>query len=260
MENVLLRLKNLKKYYQVECQVIKALDDVSFEIQKGEIIGLLGVNGAGKTTLSSILASLHPPTSGNVFINGESIYKDVTAYRKIIGFCPQKPNVNKDLTVEQNLYFAGMFYGFSHCEVKKRMDELIERYNLSKYCMMRPDVLSGGYMRRLLIARSLMSSPRLLILDEPTVGLDPNIRRKIWENIRDLKKIGVTVILTTHYLDEAEVLSYRIVVLHKGKVRLIDTPESLMQAYQKSRLEDVFVQLIDQEVAQEMEQDIISRK
>jgi len=247
MKNILLRLENLKKYYQVGCQTIKALDDVSFDIKKGEIIGLLGVNGAGKTTLSSIIASLHLPTSGTVCINGESIYKDVTKYRKLVGFCPQRPNLIKDLTVEQNLYFAGMFYGFSHCDVKKRMEELIERYDLGKYRAMDPRVLSGGYMRRLLIARSLMSSPRLLILDEPTVGLDPNIRRRIWENIRDLKNIGVTVILTTHYLDEAEVLSDRIVVLHKGKVRLIDTPESLMQEYQKSRLEDVFVQLIEQE-------------
>ena len=242
-----MQLKNLKKYYQVGNETIKALDDVSFDIQKGEVIGLLGVNGAGKTTLSSLLVTLHPPTSGDVFLYGESIYKDVNVYRKMIGFCPQKPNVIKDLTVEQNLYFAGLYYGFSADVVKRRMEGLIERYSLGKYRKMKPDVLSGGYMRRLLIARSLMNDPKLLVLDEPTVGLDPNIRRKIWENIRDLRNVGVTVILTTHYLDEAEVLSDRIVVLDNGRVKLIDTPENLMKNYQKSRLEDVFVQLIEEE-------------
>ncbi|MFC1842509.1 ABC transporter ATP-binding protein [Candidatus Dependentiae bacterium] len=247
MEHVLLKVQNLKKFYQVKDQRIKALDGVSFDIHKGEIIGLLGVNGAGKTTLSSILVTLHPPTSGDVLINGESIYKDVNAYRKLVGFCPQNPNIIKDLTVEQNLYFAGLYYGFSAKEVKQRMDNLIARYGLGKYRKMRPDVLSGGYMRRLLIARSLMNNPKLLILDEPTVGLDPNIRRKIWDNIRDLKKMGVTVILTTHYIDEAEILSDRIIVLDAGKIKLIDTPKNLMKDYQKSRLEDVFVQLIEEE-------------
>jgi len=243
-----LQLKNLKKYYQVGSETIKALDDVSFDIKKGEVIGLLGVNGAGKTTLSSLLVTLHPPTSGDILIDGESIYKDVNDYRKIIGFCPQKPNVIKDLTVEQNLYFAGLYYGFSANKVKEKVEGLVARYNLKKYRNMKPDVLSGGYMRRLLIARSLMNDPKLLVLDEPTVGLDPNIRRKIWENIRDLRNIGVTVILTTHYIDEAEILSDRIVVLDNGKVKLIDTPDNLMKDYQKSRLEDVFVQLIEEEV------------
>jgi len=208
---------------------------------------LLGVNGAGKTTLSSILVTLHPPTEGDVLMNGRSIYKDVNAYRKLVGFCPQKPNLISDLTVEQNLYFAGMYYGFSNSEVTSRMEDIIVRYNLGKYRTMKPGILSGGYMRRLLIARSLMNSPKLLVLDEPTVGLDPNIRRKIWENITELKNLGVTVVLTTHYLDEAEILSDRIVVLDKGKVKLIDTPENLMRSFQKSRLEDVFVQLIEQE-------------
>ncbi|MFC1841819.1 ABC transporter ATP-binding protein, partial [Candidatus Dependentiae bacterium] len=221
--------------------------DVSFDIKKGEIIGLLGVNGAGKTTLSSLLATLHPPTEGDIFINGESIYQDVNAYRRMVGFCPQKPNVSKDLTIEQILYFSGLFYAIPVPEVKKRMEQLIARYNLEKYRHMKPNVLSGGYMRRLLIARSLMHNPKLLILDEPTVGLDPHIRRRIWEHIRNLKNDGVSVLLTTHYLDEAEILSDRIVVLDKGKIKLIDTPENLMKDYQKSRLEDVFVQLIEQE-------------
>lgn len=248
MEKILLTVKNLKKYYQTKNQIIKALDDVSFTIYKSEIIGLLGVNGAGKTTLSTVLATLHPPTSGDILLQGESIYKDIIAYRELIGFCPQKPNISKDLTVEQILYFAGAYYSLPDHIIKLGIEELIETYNMQSYRNAKPDILSGGYLRRLLIARSLIHKPKLLILDEPTVGLDPNIRRKIWENIKDLKKMGVTVILTTHYLDEAEVLSDRICVLDKGKITLIDTPENLMKEYQKSRLEDVFVQLIEEEV------------
>jgi len=249
-KNVLLNIKNLKKHYQVGKQVIEALDGVSFDIYEGEIIGLLGVNGAGKTTLSSILVTLHPPTSGHILFKGESIYKDVNRYRSFVGFCPQKPNITYDLTVGQILYFAGKYYNISENEIKSRMHQLVETYNMQKYRTLKPYVLSGGYLRRLLIARSLMHSPRLLILDEPTVGLDPNIRRKIWQDIKDLKKMGVTVILTTHYIDEAEMLSDRICLLDKGKIRLIDTPENLKSFYQKKRLEDVFVQLVEEEAIQ----------
>lgn len=247
MENVLLKIQNLKKYYTVGKRTVKALEDVTFDIYKGEVISLLGVNGAGKTTLSSILVTLHPATYGDILLNGESIYKDLNAYRKIIGYCPQKPNVIRDLTVEENLTFAGLYYGFSKLEVKNRVDELIKKYDLCKYRNMKPYVLSGGYMRRLLIARSLMNNPKILILDEPSVGLDSNVRRKIWDNIKDLKNLGVTVILTSHYLDEIEVLSDRVVLLHKGRVKLIDTPANLMRDFKKSRLEDVFVQLIEEE-------------
>jgi len=249
MNQILLRINDLKKYFKTNTGVIKALDGVSLDIFPGEIISLLGVNGAGKTTLSSILATLHPPTSGDILMHGDiSIYKDLYAYRYTIGFCPQKINLDGDLTVEQNLIFAGRFMRMSEDEIKKQLEFLLQKYQLQKYRLNKPDILSGGYARRLLIARALMHQPRLLILDEPTVGLDPHIRHQLWETIRELKKQGVTVVLTTHYLDEAEFLSDRIVVLDKGKVKLIDTPEGLKTAYQKSRLEDVFIQLVKEEV------------
>lgn len=247
MENVILKIQNLKKYYKVGSRTIKALEDVSLDIRKGEIISLLGVNGAGKTTLSSIIVTLHPLTGGDILYEGKSIYSHLNEYRKIIGFCPQKPNVMRDLTVEENLTFSGMYYGLPRHEVRKRVDELIKKYDLCKYRNMRPYVLSGGYMRRLLIARSLMNNPKILVLDEPSVGLDSNVRRKIWDDIKTLKDSGVTVILTSHYLDEVEVLSDRVVLLHKGRVKLIDTPNNLMRDFKKSRLEDVFVQLIEEE-------------
>ena len=247
MNNILIKIIDLKKYYVEKHKTTKALNGISIDIYKGEIIGLLGANGAGKTTLSAILATLHPSTDGQILFNDKSIYKDINNYRRKIGYCPQKPNLFNDLTVKQNLYFAGKFFDLPEEEINKKINDFAKKYELQDYLDSKPDVLSGGYKQRVLIARSLMHNPRLLILDEPTVGLDPHIRRQLWETIRDLKKEGVTVILTTHYLDEAEILSDRICILDKGKIKLIDTPANLNSVYQKSRLEDVFLQLMHEE-------------
>ncbi len=248
MTNVLVHIIDLCKYFYSGKRCVKALDGVSLTIYKGEIIGLLGVNGAGKTTLSSILASLHPVTSGDVLIDGKSIYQNMCDYRRLIGYCPQKINLDPDLTVEQNLRFAGRYMGMPENVIDQRLESFIKSYNLERYRDSKPDELSGGYARRVLIARALMHNPKLVILDEPTVGLDPHVRHQLWETILDLKRHGVTVILTTHYLDEAEFLSDRIVVLDKGVVRLVDTPQGLKTTYQKSRLEDVFIQLVQEDV------------
>ena len=246
MESVLLRVIDVKKYYKNGVYVTKALDGVSLDIFKGEVIGLLGVNGAGKTTLSSILATLHPATSGSIMFEEKSIYDNLNRYRCAIGFCPQQINLDNDLTVEQNLLFAGRYISVPESQIRDKLDYCIKTYGLERYKDCSPEVLSGGYARRVLIARALMHNPQLVILDEPTVGLDPHVRHQLWELIRDLKNQGVTVILTTHYIDEAEFLSDRICVLEKGRVKLIDTPQGLMTAYQKSRLEDVFIQLIEE--------------
>ncbi|KKP35831.1 MAG: Daunorubicin resistance ABC transporter ATPase subunit [candidate division TM6 bacterium GW2011_GWF2_32_72] len=248
MNEKLIEIKNIKKYYKIgRPDEIRALNGVSFDINKAETLGLLGVNGAGKTTLSSILATLHPATSGDILCEGKSIYNDIVDFRYKVGFCPQKPNLYVDLTVEQILLFSGRYYGLPEDEIRNRMEELIQRYQLGKYRKMKPEVLSGGYSHRLLIARSLMHNPKLLILDEPTVGLDPHIRFKLWDNIKELKSLGVSVVLTTHYLDEADVLSDRICVLEKGLVKLIDTPTNLKQKYQEESLEKIFIKLMEEE-------------
>jgi ABC-2 type transport system ATP-binding protein len=247
MTKSLLQLKNIKKCYQGKMGIIEALKGVSFEIAAGEIIGLLGVNGAGKTTLSSIIASLIPASQGEILFNGVSIYDNLIEYRKAIGFCPQHANFDRKLTVAENLYFAGRYYGLSINEINKRMNELLDQFGLMKYAHEFPTILSGGYKQRLVIARSLMHNPSIVILDEPTVGLDPHIRRELWEIIRELKQKGVTVILTTHYLDEAEILSDRVVILDKGIIRMIDKPENLMASFNKGRLEDVFLQLMQED-------------
>jgi ABC-2 type transport system ATP-binding protein len=247
MKESLIKIKNLKKYYTDKKQTIKALDDVSLDIGQQEIIGLLGTNGAGKTTLSTILATLHPPTDGDIEYQGKSIYHDINEYRQHIGFCPQKPNLNEDLTVEQILWAAGSYYDLPKIVIKKRMENLMDRYGLQNYRTSKPDVLSGGYAHRLLIARSRMHNPKLLILDEPTVGLDPQVRYKLWEDIKILRQEGISVILTTHYLEEADFLSDRVCILDQGKIKLIDTPQHLKSFYQKRTLEDVFIHLMEEE-------------
>ena len=237
----LLKIKNIKKTLP---NSMKALKGISFELFEGEVFGLLGVNGAGKTTLSSIIASLNPPTSGDVIFKGESIYKDLINYRKQIGFCPQKQNLGSTLTVEEILMFSGRYYGLDKKTIKEHMDELIGWLKLDKYRKFTADKLSGGYKQRVLIARSLMHKPSLLILDEPTAAMDPQIRQTIWKIIRDLKKKKITVILTTHYLDEAEKLSDRVCFMEEGNIITIETPENLKAALGKVNLEEVFLQLM----------------
>jgi ABC-2 type transport system ATP-binding protein len=241
MNNVLLRIKNIKKRYGTK----EALKGVSLDIYKGEILGLLGVNGAGKTTLSSIIATLHPPTEGDIECEGVSIYDDIATYRYKIGFCPQKPNLDSALTLEQNLRFSGSYYGMTDADITQRLDFLVNQLGLQEYLHQKANVLSGGYKQRFMIARALMHNPQLVILDEPTVGLDPHIRRQLWQQIRDLKQLGVTVILTTHYLDEAEQLSDRVCVLDKGLIKLVDTPDKLKADFKMENLEDVFIALME---------------
>lgn len=240
MQHVLLKLKNIKKRYGT----VQVLNGINLDIYKGEILSLLGVNGAGKTTLSSIIATLHPATEGDIEYNGESIYKNIPDFRLRLGYCPQKPNLNALLTLEQNLMFAGKFYGVPEDEIAPRVQQLAEQFGLKKYLHEKASMLSGGYKQRFMIARSLIHRPEFIILDEPTVGLDPHIRRNLWEMIKDLKKDGITVLLTTHYLDEAEKLSDRVCILDKGDIKLIDTPDKLLADFQQKNLEDVFIELL----------------
>lgn len=244
MSSVLLTIKNIQKKYDSK----DALKGVSFHINKGEIFGLLGVNGAGKTTLSSIIATLHPPTGGDIEFEGESIYKDLVRYRYSLGFCPQRPNLNPHLTLEQNLRLSGEYYQLTPAQIDERFDYLVKQFELAPYLHQKSSVLSGGYKQRFMIARALMHRPKLVILDEPTVGLDPHIRRQLWDSIKALKNDGVTIILTTHYLDEAEQLADRVCVLDAGIVKLIETPEKLKADFAMNNLEDVFIALMQSSV------------
>lgn len=244
MNNEILRINSITKTYCSNDRVVHALNDVSLSINAGEIFSLLGVNGAGKTTLSSILATLHPPTSGDILYNGSSIYNDIDTYRMNLGFCPQHQNLDQFLTVEENLYFAGRYFLIPKDVLAERVDYLLEHFGLNDYAQFAINELSGGNKQRVLIARALIHNPKIIIFDEPTVGLDPDIRRALWEQIKSLKKMGITIILTTHYLDEAEQLSDRVCFLHKGKVILIDSVQNLKAQHHNINLEDIFIELV----------------
>ncbi len=248
MSSNFLSIKHIKKVYKTGRRVSKeALRGVSFDIHEGETLGLLGVNGAGKTTLSSIIASLNPPTSGDVLWEGNSIYNNLKAYRKIVGFCPQKPNLDQLLTIDQNLLFSGRFFGMEESDILKKKDELIELLELESYRDAVASTLSGGYKQRFLIARSLIHSPKLIILDEPTVGLDPHIRHELWKIIKNLKKEGVSIILTTHYLEEAEAIVDRVCMIDHGKIKAAGTLSEVMKNYDKEKLEDVLLAIREEE-------------
>jgi len=245
----LIAINAITKTYTHNNQSYNALDGVSLTIAPGEIFCLLGVNGAGKTTLSSIIATVHPPTSGDIVFKGRSIYARLSDYRAVLGFCPQHQNLDLELTVEENLIFAGRYLLMPEEVIAQRVQDLMTQFEINRYAAAPIQSLSGGTKQRVLIVRALMNNPEIVILDEPTVGLDPDIRRKLWEHIKQLKKMGITVIITTHYLDEAEALSDRICILNKGKILLIESMESLKARHDMAKLEDIFLKLLHDEQA-----------
>jgi len=247
MSQPLIELRNVHKTYIEKKKVPKqALIDISLDVKQGEILSLLGINGAGKTTLSSIIATLYPPTLGEMLWEGNPILSRLYDYRKIIGFCPQTVNLDKHLTLEKILTFQGRLYGMSKKEIEERKEFILEKFQLEQYVRGSVERLSGGYQRRFLLARALMHNPRLLILDEPTVGLDPQVRHQLWGLITSLRDDGYSILLTTHYLDEAEQLSDRVCILDQGVIKVIDTASNLKEQLQKKNLEDVFLHLIQE--------------
>lgn len=207
----------------------KAVDDLSFEIAQGEIFGLLGPNGAGKTTTIRMLTMQTRKTSGDIKYNGISIEKNEKAIKAMIGVVPQHINFDMDLTVGQNMELHGRLHHMDKQQRQERIQELLHYIELEDTVNMSPRQLSGGMKRRLLIARALIHKPRILFMDEPTVALDPQVRHRIWDLIREMAAQGVTVLLTTHYIEEAENLCNRVAIINKGKLVDIDTPASFCQ-------------------------------
>ncbi|KKR97025.1 MAG: Daunorubicin resistance ABC transporter ATPase subunit [candidate division TM6 bacterium GW2011_GWE2_41_16] len=241
----LISCRQVVKTYRSNKKSVHALRSVSLDIPQGCVFALLGANGAGKTTLSSIIATLAKPTSGDILYKGVSIYHDLADYRRHIGICPQTTGLGDSLTIEQHLFYQGLYYGLSQEASTNRTNELIKQFTLEQYRASKPSELSGGYRQRLVIARSLVHNPELLILDEPTVGLDPHARRNLWDVIRDLRSKGMSIILTTHYLDEAQELADHVCIIDKGQVKTIATPKELMSLHNKQNLEEVFVELMN---------------
>lgn len=239
--NKFLDIVNIVKKYNDKI----ILNNISFSINKSEVFSLLGVNGAGKSTLSNILCGLKKPSSGDILCLNQSIYLNINEYKKHVGYCPQKPNLNNYTTLKHNLYFSGEAFGLSKDVILERIDFVSDILDIKQYLDSYDFLLSGGYRQRFMIARSLMHNPRFLILDEPTVGMDPHIRRELWHTIKLLKNKGMTILLTTHYLDEAEVLSDRVCFFNKGVIELIDTPVNLLNNFKQKNLEEVFIKFLN---------------
>ena len=230
----MLRIDNLVKKFVSKNKQGKniektAVDDLSLEIKEGEIFGLLGPNGAGKTTTIRMLTMLTKPSSGNISYNNVNIFSDELLIKKYIGVVPQHINFDQDLTVWENMELHGRLHHIPKKERHQKIEELLKYVELQERVNDKVKSLSGGMKRRLLIVRALMHNPKILFLDEPTVALDPQVRRRIWDLIRRLPKDGVTVVLTTHYIEEAENLCNRVAILNKGKLIKLDTPKALCE-------------------------------
>jgi len=206
---------------------IRAVDGISLEIEYGEIFALLGPNGAGKTTTVSILATLLKPTKGKARVNGYDVVTQASKVRQSIGIVFQDPSLDDRLTARENLDIHGRLYHMKREERKKRIKEVLEMVELLDRADSIVKTFSGGMRRRLEIARGLMHKPRILFLDEPTIGLDPQTRRHIWDYIKKLKNEGVTILLTTHYMEEADQLADRIAIMDGGKIVALGSPAQL---------------------------------
>jgi len=209
---------------------LKAVDKVDITVESGEIFGLLGPNGAGKTTIISMLCTILKPTSGTATVNGYDIVKEANKVRKSIGIVFQDPSIDDRLTGRENLYMHANLYGVPASEHKDRIDRILKLVELEDRANDLLRTYSGGMRRRLELGRGLIHYPKVLFLDEPTVGLDPQTRDHIWKYIRELKKAqDITVVLTTHYMDEADRLSDRIAIMDHGKIVILDTPPKLKE-------------------------------
>ena len=223
--SAILDVHNLVKNYGD----FKAVKGVSFSIEEGEIFSLLGPNGAGKTTTISMLSTLYKPTSGDAMIGGHSITKDPMGVRGIIGVVPQDMALYEDLTARENLIFWGQMYNMSGKSLTTRVDEVLEQIGLTDKAKDRVKTYSGGMKRRVNIGVGLLHKPRLLFLDEPTVGIDPQSRRAILDTVKDLNHQGMTVLYITHYMEEAEELSQRVGIFDHGEMIAIGTQKELTQ-------------------------------
>jgi lipooligosaccharide transport system ATP-binding protein len=224
---VLVRARGLTKRFGD----FTAVDGINFDLFRGEAFGFLGPNGAGKSSTMRMLGCVSPPTEGELTILGGDPVRDGAAIRANLGVIPQEDTLDNELTVRENLLVYGRYFGLPRKLINERTDQLLDFVQLTERAGDQVDPLSGGMKRRLTIARSLINDPDILILDEPTTGLDPQARHVVWDRLFSLKQRGVTLILTTHYMDEAEQLCDRLVVMDHGKIAAAGTPRDLISRY-----------------------------
>ena len=234
-----IKINSLSKSYKD----IKAVDNLTLSINEGELFSLLGVNGAGKTTTIKMLCCLTRADSGDAFLLGKSISKDTSEIKSLIALSPQETAVAPGLTAKENLELICGVHGFKKDKADKKIEELSELLGLNPILKRRAGKLSGGWQRRLSIAMALISEPKILFLDEPTLGLDVIARSEVWDIIRSLKG-AVTIVLTTHYMEEAEALSDRIAIMKDGKLLVSDTPDNIKKNAGCESFEEAFIKTV----------------
>jgi ABC-2 type transport system ATP-binding protein len=222
---------------------ITAVDDLNLEIGWGELFGILGPNGAGKSTTVNVLCTLLEPTKGSATIDSHDVVFDSESVRKIIGVCPQEPAFYPHLTGRENIELIGEMHLVPKDVLKDRIDSMVEKIGMEDHINRRAKEYSGGMIRRVSMLMALVSNPKIALLDEPTVAMDPKSRRAVWDFIRELKGNGVSIILTTHYMEEAEELCDRVAIIDEGKLIELGSPEELMEKHKAKHLEEVFLRL-----------------
>jgi ABC-2 type transport system ATP-binding protein len=209
---------------------VNAVDGVGFEVRPGEVFGLLGPNGAGKTTTVGVLTTRVLPTSGSASVAGVDVVRDPVRARSRLAVIPQRSNLDRAISIRNNLVFHAAYHGVPAKERSRRADELLGQFGLLERANVKPDMFSGGQAQRVMVARALMHAPQVLFLDEPSTGLDPAARLFLWDRLRELRDRGVTLVLTTHDMDEAAELADRVGIMDHGKLLALDTPEALMRS------------------------------
>jgi ABC-2 type transport system ATP-binding protein len=248
----------MNKYSIIMERVVKrfedvaAVDGVSFKVANGELFGLLGPNGAGKTTTVNILCGLLKPTSGSAFVGGYDVQKESAKVKELIGVCPQETAIYPYLTGAENVELFGNLYALDKNTLKARRDMLLVKMGLTQDAKRRVEKYSGGMKRRLSLILALIHDPQIIFLDEPTVGMDPQSRRAVWDFMGELKKEGKTIFLTTHYMEEAEALCDRVGIIDHGRLIALDSPKELISKNEVENLEEVFIKFTGRKIREEL--------
>ena len=238
MDDLVINVRNLVKKFGS----FIANDDLSFDVRRGEIFGFLGANGAGKTTAIRILCGLSKPTSGKVTVAGFDVYKQTESIKKNIGYMCQKFSLYEDLTVRENIILYGGIYGLSNKVIKERLENVLQKLDFTSYRDRIIGDLPLGLRQKLAFSVAILHNPKIVFLDEPTGGVDPVTRRQFWEMIYETSAMGITVFVTTHYMDEAEYCD-RISIMNEGKIVALDTPAALKKKYDAVNVEEVFIKI-----------------
>ncbi len=248
MNGSAIELDNLVKKFED----VTAVDGVSLLVARGELFGLLGPNGAGKTTAINLLCGLIKPTSGSATVSSYDVQKETAKVKELIGVCPQETAVYPYLTGAENVELFGNLHTMNKSTLRTRRDMLLEKMGLTQDARRKAEKYSGGMKRRLSLILALIHDPQIAFLDEPTVGMDPQSRHAVWDFIKELKKEGKTIILTTHYMEEAEALCDRVGIIDHGKLIALGSPKDLISKAKVTNLEEVFIKLTGRKIREDV--------